>query len=42
MRRYCLEVESNSCMCEEVSVEEAVISEDQRILGVFLINGIGE
>jgi hypothetical protein len=29
-------------MCEEVSVEEAVISEDQRILGVFLITGIGE
>lgn len=42
MRRYCLEVESNSCMWEEVLVEEAVISEDQRILRVFLMTGIGE
>jgi len=29
-------------MCEEVLVEEAVISEDQRILRVFLMTGIGE
>lgn len=42
MRRYCLKVETNPCVCEGVSVEEAVMSEDQRILRVFLMTVIGE